>query len=153
MIIRNLLVLTFFIIFYSSKILAQTAEDSVKRTIEQLFEGMRTADTIKLRSILSSEARFLIVEDSDGTVQLRESPITQFLKALATPHSEVWDERVRDYEIRIDEALATAWTPYRFYRGNTFSHCGVNAFQLYRSGEGWKIVQITYTRRTENCVY
>ncbi|MGB3587601.1 MAG: nuclear transport factor 2 family protein [Tunicatimonas sp.] len=133
--------------------MAQTAEDSVKRTIEQLFEGMRTADTIKLRSILSSEARFLIVEDSDGTVQLRESPITQFLKALATPHSEVWDERVRDYEIRIDEALAAAWTPYRFYRGNTFSHCGVNAFQLYRSGEGWKIVQITYTRRTENCVY
>ncbi len=149
---RKFLIMTIFIAVYSPFSLAQTVEDSIKRTIEQLFEGMRAADTTMVKSILASKTRFLIIADSNGTAQLQETPITQFLKALGTPHSEVWDERVRNYEIRVDDALATAWTPYRFYRGSTFSHCGVNAFQLYRSDQGWKIIQITYTRRKEGCV-
>ncbi|HFA51249.1 MAG TPA: hypothetical protein ENJ95_19730 [Bacteroidetes bacterium] len=31
------------------------------------------------------------------------------------------------------------------------SHCGVNAFHLFKSREGWKITQVTDTRRRNNC--
>jgi len=77
-----------------------------------------------------------------------ENNIEGFIKALATPHDEAWDEQVSAYEIRIDEHLATAWTPYKLYVGKKFTHQGVNAFQLARNEAGkWQIIQITDTRR------
>ena len=64
-----------------------------------------------------------------------------------------FDERVGEVEVRVDDGLATAWMPYRFYAGDRFSHCGVNAMQFVRyapPGEAprWRIVQIIDTRRT-----
>ena len=63
----------------------------------------------------------------------------------------MWDERIGDIDVRIDGGLATAWMPYAFYLGDRFSHCGVNAFHLTLTSEGWKILHITDTRRTTDC--
>ncbi len=131
---------------------AQSPQESVKNTIVTLFEGMRSADSSMVHSVFAPEARLLTVVEQNDTTSLRETPLSRFLQAVGTPHDEVWDERILDYQIQIDGSLAIAWTPYHFYRGTTFSHCGVNAFQLYRSNEGWKIIQITDTRRTEECL-
>jgi hypothetical protein len=49
----------------------------------------------------------------------------------------------------VDGPLATAWMDYTFHVGERFSHCGVNAFQLFRSDDGWQIIQIADTRRSE----
>jgi hypothetical protein len=48
--------------------------------------------------------------------------------------------------------MATAWVPYKFYRGRQFSHCGVNAFTLIKLTSEWKIGSITDTRREEQCL-
>ncbi|MCS3859218.1 hypothetical protein [Salinibacter ruber] len=50
-------------------------------------------------------------------------------------------------EVRVDGPLASAWVPYVFYRGDERSHCGVNAVQLVRGPDGWRILQLTDTRR------
>ena len=49
--------------------------------------------------------------------------------------------------IKIDGALASVWTPYKFYSGATFSHCGANSFQLVKIDGAWKIQYIIDTRR------
>ena len=69
------------------------------------------------------------------------------MKAVGTPHKEQWDERIYDVKIQVDGPLATAWTPYKFYFGENFSHCGVNAFTLIKTDDGWKISGITDKRR------
>ena len=118
----------------------------------QLFEGMRSADSTTVKATMAPEARLLTVVTRDSQTQVKETPISEFIRAVGSPRTEVWDEQVQSYDILVDQDLATAWTPYKFYRGNTFSHCGVNAFQLYRTDHGWKIIQITDTRRKENCL-
>jgi hypothetical protein len=40
---------------------------------------------------------------------------------------------------------------YSFWLGTTFSHCGIDAFQLARLGSEWKIIAIADTRRTDGC--
>jgi len=130
---------------------AQTAEDSVKSTIMQLFDGMRAGDSTMMSEVFASEARLHTVAEQDGKTSLREAPVSTFLQAVASPREDVWDERILDYQIHVNGKLATALTPYRFYRDTTFSHCGVNAFQLYLSNDGWKIIQITDTRRVAGC--
>ena len=62
-----------------------------------------------------------------------------------------YDEKIWSYDIRIDGLLATAWTDYTFYLGEKLLHCGVNAFQLFKSDEGWKVIHITDTRSREGC--
>jgi hypothetical protein len=43
--------------------------------------------------------------------------------------------------------MATAWTPYELYVNEKRQHCGVDAFQFYKTDKGWKIITIADTRR------
>jgi hypothetical protein len=58
----------------------------------------------------------------------------------------MWDARVK-----IHGPIAVVWTPYDFYRGGRFSHCGVDAFTLVRVAGGWRIATGTYTVEPAGC--
>ncbi|MEJ2163003.1 MAG: hypothetical protein P8X60_06715 [Robiginitalea sp.] len=60
-------------------------------------------------------------------------------------------ERLLDYQIQTDGAMAHAWTPYEFYLQGKLHHCGVNSFQLFHDGEGWRIIYLVDTRRVADC--
>ena len=125
-------------------------EDEVMQTVHQFFDGMRKRDSTRVRSAFHEGARLLTVIHQDEPV-LHEGSVDKFVEAVGTPHEEVWDERINHYEVNIDGDLASVWAPYTFYLGDQLLHCGVNAFQLFRSKEGWKIIQITDTRRKTYC--
>ncbi|MDT0631873.1 nuclear transport factor 2 family protein [Rubrivirga litoralis] len=126
--------------------------DGVRAAVDQLFDGMRAADTTAIRAVLHPEARLFTA--AGGAEALVPTGIGSFLAAVADAPVP-FDERVGKVEVRTDGALATAWMPYRFYAGDRFSHCGVNAVQLVYAdspgGAGWRIVQVIDTRRTEGC--
>jgi len=134
--------------------LAQSAEElsAVKAPIEKLFDGMRAGDSSMVRAAFLPEAQLqTITKDETGETVIRAQPIDGFLQVIGTPREEVLDERIWSYDIRVDGPLATVWTPYSFFLGENFSHCGVNAFQLVNTTKGWKISQIIDTRRREGC--
>ncbi|WP_205501808.1 nuclear transport factor 2 family protein [Rufibacter psychrotolerans] len=125
---------------------------AVEAAVVHFFDGMRAGDSAMARSVLAPNARLLSVgADKAGKVLPRETPLPKFLEMIAQPHPQVLDERIWDVRVHLDGDLATLWCEYAFYVGDTFSHCGVDAFQLYRSPEGWKIFAIADTRRKENC--
>ena len=125
--------------------------DGVRAAVAQLFDGMRAADTTQIRAVLHPALRLLTADAEGGVV---ETSADRFLAAVADA-PVVLDERVGEVEVRTDGDLATAWMPYRFYAGDRFSHCGVNAMQLVRDGAqggvGWRIVHVVDTRRAEGC--
>ena len=137
-----------------SPVLAQKAPaetEGVKQTISAFFDGMRKGDSTAVRRTLAPGAVFHTIATRGGTTQVQpESPL-DFLKAVGTPHPKVWDERITFDKILIDANLASVWTPYEFYLGGTFSHCGYNSFQLVKLADGWKIAHIIDTRRKEKC--
>ena len=90
-------------------------------------------------------------ELSDGDSRIVNSNFDDFLKAIGTPHEKVWDEQIRFGTIQIDGSMASVWTPFKFYLGEQFSHCGVNVFKLNKTKEGWKIFHLVDTNRKENC--
>jgi len=129
---------------------AQLAE--ARKPIEQLFDGMRKGDSTLVRGAFHSSARLQTTFfNKEKKPVLRTEDLDGFIKSVGTPHAEVYDERIVKYDIKIDDNLATVWTEYEFYVGTKFSHCGVNAFQLFKTENGWKIIQITDTRRKEGC--
>lgn len=124
----------------------------VIQTIQSMFDAMRAGDSTTLRNLFMPEAKMMTTfYDQEGEPQLRDGSLDRFIQAVGTPHDKVWDERIWGYDVQIDQTMATVWTPYSFFAGEDFSHCGVNAFQLYKSKNGWKITHIMDTRQKEGC--
>lgn len=133
---------------------AQTASvetEAVKKTIQTFFEGMRKGDSTLVRSTFAPGAVFHTIANRNGTTQLMPENPSDFVKAVGKPHKEVWDERITFDKVLIDANLASVWTPYEFYLGNNFSHCGYNSFQLVKLAGGWKIAHVIDTRRKDKC--
>lgn len=129
-----------------------TAEtQAVQQAINAFFDGMRRADSTAVRRTLAPGAVFHVIDSRNGTTRLLPQKPADFVKAVGTPHKEVWDERITFDKILIDANLASVWTPYEFYLGSKFSHCGYNSFQLVKLAEGWRIAHIIDTRRKEKC--
>ena len=150
---KKLFILTI-AIFLTATAFAQQAEtDAVKKTITTMFDAMRKGDSTMLRSAF---AKGLVLQSvgtkKDGSTVLSTENPDNFVKLVGTPHKEVYDERITYGDIKVDGPLASVWTPYKFYLGDKFSHCGVNFFQLMKTTEGWKIIYIVDTRRKDNCV-
>tara|TARA_R100000479_G_C6366130_1_gene195029 strand:+ start:367 stop:837 length:471 start_codon:yes stop_codon:yes gene_type:complete len=133
---------------------AQTQDvKDVQATIEQLFDGMRASDSSMVADAFTKDAIMKrVASNQTGEVIVNTGNLASFLNAIGSPKEEIWDERIGSYDINIDGNLATVWTPFEFYRGDTFSHCGVNSFQLVKKDGDWKIFFIVDTSRQTNCV-
>ena len=138
----------------SFQVQAQSADEkSVKAVIDRLFAAMRTSDTALLTASFAPNVMMqTIIQKNDGSVVVRTDGVSAFVTSVGKPHPDVYDERITYEAIHIDGNLAAAWTPYQFYIGTKFSHCGVNSFQLVKISGEWKIQYIIDTRRKENCV-
>lgn len=131
---------------------AQTAADSVKAVINQLFTAMRNADSATIVNSFSEKYTLqTLVRDKDGHMQSKNELATDFGRNIARLPKNAADERIEFASIQIDGPLASVWTPYKFYFNGNFSHCGANSFQLLRGKDGWKILYLVDTRRKEPC--
>jgi uncharacterized protein (TIGR02246 family) len=134
-----------------SPLRAQDAAGEVVAVVQRLFDAMRAKDTVALRAVFHPEATLTGPgRDAQGHVVVRAVPVARFVAGVAGATAHL-DEQFWDPEVRVDGDLATVWTPYAFYADGTLSHCGVDAFQLARLDDGWRIIQIADTRRREGC--
>lgn len=145
-------ILVLLTLFLSSYSFAQKDEELVRQSIVRFFDGMRLSDTSMIRSTFAPKAIMQTVnKNKAGEVMVGSEVLDSFIYFVAKPHSEIYDERISFDIIRVDADLAIAWTPYKFYIGDKFSHCGVNSFQLVRLNGSWKIQYIIDTRRRQPC--
>lgn len=133
-----------------------SAETEVRGVIDRMFDAMRRGDAAAMGTVFDPTARLQSVGMSrEGQPALHTDSIAAFLRIVGAPHTQVYDERISDVQIRVDGNFATAWMNYSFYvvtnGAGQLSHCGVNAFHFFHAADGWKVTQITDTRRREGC--
>ena len=132
---------------------AQTAVDSVKATVRQLFFAMLEGDGSMLRDCFTDNPVLqTITTNKEGKLIVRTDSLETFVRIVGTSPKGLADERIVFDMVKVDGPLATVWTPYQFYRRADFSHCGVNSFQLVRTHNKWRIQYLIDTRRKSNCV-
>ena len=131
---------------------AQTAEDSVKLTVNRLFEGMKTSDGAMIRSAFSDSAILQSIgRDKAGKPTVENELVADFADFMNKQPKGAADERITYDVIKIDGQLAIVWAPYKFNFKGSFSHCGVDSFQLVKIGNEWKIQYLIDTRRRTGC--
>lgn len=154
--LKGVLILAAMLVAVQHQAVSQSTQPemhNVRNTINRLFDGMRINDSTMVRSAFAEGAIMqTILENEEGGAQVVNGSIERFLKAVASPKQGMWDEQITNFIIHTDGALASAWTHYRFYLGEEFSHCGVNSFQLVLRESEWKIFHIVDTRRASNCL-
>lgn len=127
-------------------------EIEIAKVIGSLFDGMRTKNQTLLEQAFHPDAQMQTVISKENGSELGSNTVRDFINRIATtPDITVLDERILEYQIKVDGDMAAAWTPYEFYVNDNLSHCGVNSFQLIKTMEGWKITYIIDTRRKEGC--
>ncbi len=140
------------LLLFSLPALAQESK-AVMEPVNTLFEGMKRGDSAMVHSAFHGSPAFSTVfTDAKGQPALRGGTLPDFLKAIGTPHKDVYNELTWAPKIEIDGNFAQVWVNYAFYAGTTFSHCGVDAFHLFRNAAGqWKIITLADTRQKTGC--
>ena len=132
--------------------MAQSAEDSVKAVVNQLFAAMKGANAAMLKEAFADSAVLQTIRrKQDGTFFVQDEKVSDFVEQIGKAKKDSLDERITFETVKIDGPLAIAWTPYKFYYAGNFSHCGVNSFQLVRINGRWKIQFLIDTRRRQAC--
>lgn len=139
--------------FFIIKINAQQKElELVKNTISTMFLGMKNSDSVLVKSCFTDSAILQTISNKNNIVEIKNENISKFLQTISSLPKGFADERISFKNIKIDNDLASVWTPYQFFANGKFSHCGVNSFQLVKLKGLWKIQYIIDTRRKENCL-
>lgn len=128
-------------------------QDEVKQTILAFFESFHKGDTLNLKNTIGENLILqTIVVNKEGKTVVMQTPKQNLFKAISSkPKDQQWNEKLMSFTINADAKIATAWTPYEFFVNDTFSHCGVNVFQLYKDENQWRIIAIADTRQKEGC--
>ncbi|HEX6368660.1 MAG TPA: lysozyme inhibitor LprI family protein [Longimicrobium sp.] len=134
------------------ELLAGGAEDggsdhgAILRATDALFQAMQAKDTTALRTLMHPRAQIVSVVPTGVAVRTAD----EWIAGLSRNTDELI-ERMWDPQVQVDGDLATLWAPYDFHLGERFSHCGMDAFQFVREGGAWKMITVTFTRRTGGC--
>ncbi len=122
---------------------AQKAE--VVATLQRLFDALETGDESLLRTVVDPSVVMHFAETRDGKTTFGSATLDGLAGRITS--SEVpLIERMWDPTVVVNGPLATIWTPYDFYAGETFSHCGVDVASVMNTAQGWRIVALSWTR-------
>ncbi|MGB4447427.1 MAG: nuclear transport factor 2 family protein [Cloacibacterium sp.] len=138
----------FFLLISSFSFAQNTSEKEIIKPIENLFNAMKSADSIGVKNAFSGSA---MMQTFGRNQEIRTDKVEDFAKQVGASQAGDLDERFTISKILVDGNMASAWVPYQFYYKGNFSHCGVNSFQLAKINNEWKIQYIIDTRRKENC--
>ena len=128
---------------------AQTsaAEKEVYAVVENFFKGFNAKDTTVMKSYMLEDLKlFTTGVNQAGVPGVKTETGANFLKMIGSAPVTL-DERISNPVISVDDGLATVWVDYQFYANGNYSHCGVDAFMLVKTADGWKIAALADTRK------
>ena len=126
-------------------------KEKLKTVVNTFFEGFHSKDSLLIVSVIdkSFDLNSTSLKEDNGV--LTNINGDNFVSAIISrPDSPVWKEKLLSFNIKIDGPLANVWVDYEFWIDDKLSHCGANSIHLLKKKSGWKIFNITDSRRI-NC--
>lgn len=126
-----------------------TDDQKIKKVINQFFESLEKKDSTLMKNITMTGGQVWRIH-GDGSPDKFDMRLIKddILKLHTLPPVK---EIAIDFEIEVHNNIASAWVPYEFWVNNEFSHCGIDAFTLFKVNSSWKIVSVAYSIEKGNC--
>jgi hypothetical protein len=135
-----------FVLLLVSSVFAQKADDSkdALAVVNKLWAEMAAANPAGIVALHNPGAQLVaVIKTRDGKTVVHNLTADAFSKNFS--EKKVVKEDMYAPEVRVDGDLALVWGRYVFFIEGKISHCGLNAFHLVRTAEGWKIGGIAST--------
>ncbi len=115
-------------------------------TVQGVFDALG-GDADKLSAVMMPDVtmRSNSIKE-DGTVTSSTSTVEGLRDRIVSSGSTMV-ERMFDSRVMVSGPIATVWTPYDFYTGGEFSHCGIDVVTLLHTHEGWRIMSLDWSRQ------
>ena len=128
-----------------------TAEAAVLAPINAMFAGLEARDSAAILAQTRPEGGATVAsEKPDGTRSIRHLSWADFAGGIK-PGPERYQEKLFDPAVEIDGDIAMVWSRYVFTIDGKPHHCGVDHFDLVRENGAWKLLNVTWSSRTNGC--
>ena len=128
-----------------------TAEAAVLAPIKAMFAGLEARDSAAILAQTRPEGGATVAsEKPDGTHSIRHLSWADFAAGIK-PGPEHYQEELLDPAVEIDGDIAMVWSRYVFTIDGKPHHCGVDHFDLVRENGAWKLLNVTWSSRTNGC--
>ncbi|MEH3104893.1 MAG: hypothetical protein PGN12_13435 [Sphingomonas phyllosphaerae] len=128
-----------------------TEEAQVMVPVEALLRAIEASDGAAALAATLPEGTITATRTApDGKPQRRTVRWADWATSLR-PEAGPSVEKQGTPAIEIDGNLAMVWAPYTTLVSGKPSQCGYNLFDLVRGEAGWKILNVSYSVRTEGC--
>ena len=118
--------------------------EAVLKTLQAFFDTMTARDVEGARKVLQPQGRFHALRMAERKPEPRPFANEEYLADLQAS-KQTMRERIWKPEVMVHGWIATVTAPYDFWIDGKFSHCGVDAFQLIKTEDGWKVAGGVYT--------
>lgn len=133
---------------------AQQPEEKDKTAIQEkinlFFSALEKRDTVLYKSLILPGGQLWSIRHGEDSFRVRMRSFEQDMIGLVSA-SSLLEERPFRMDIKIHHNIAVAWVPYSFSQDGKLSHCGIDVFTLFRTAEGWKILNLSYTAEPGGC--
>ena len=129
----------------------ETEKSHVLGTVQKLFDAMAANDTAAAALTVFDGVSLVGTSETSAGSVTNQMDRAAFFGSIAD-RSVPMLERMWDATVKIRGGIATVWTPYDFYREREFSHCGIDAVNLVRTNDGWRITSIIWTTEQTGCL-
>lgn len=125
-------------------------DKEVLATIDALLATLETGDAPALLKLVYPEGRVTGRGTfPGGATGLRSRSFAEYA-ARMTPGSG-FIERITNPVIEQDGDVAMVWAPFTIQMGGKLVSCGYDHFDLVRENGQWKVMNLTFSSRTEGC--
>jgi hypothetical protein len=130
-----------------ASMLVQAGSQGPLATVQALMDGMAAHDAAKIKSLFTPDGRLILVAGDKIVFNVTGE---EFAQRVSGGKDEIL-ERLRNPKVDIRGSIASVWSEYDFLRAGKLNHCGIDAFLLLKTDEGWKIFSAESTVEKEGC--
>lgn len=122
--------------------------------VKGFFEAFHAKDSIAMKKFVAEEVVLQTTGRSkNGKTVFKTGKIGKLYQSIVgIPDSVQFQEKLTSWSIQVDRTMANAWVGYEFWYNGSFSHCGINSFQLISFDGEWKIIYLIDTRGKSDCI-
>lgn len=122
----------------------------VVAAVQKFFDAMASCDAAAARALSVPEGRLYRLVAGAADAVPKSSTFEEFNARLGACDRRML-ERMWAPQVRVHAGIASLWAPYDFWLDGAFSHCGIDSFDLVKTGDGWKLTGGIYTVERDGC--
>ena len=108
-------------------------EAAATAVVQRLFDALETGDEALLREVMDPTVVMHFTETRDGETTFGSATVDALATRITTSEAPLI-ERFWNPTVLVNGQLSTVWTPYDFYVGTEFSHCGIDVVTILDEG-------------------